>query len=70
MGYALSNERTIGTRWGDVDFRLVNCRKNGTLTTMIVYLPHFSQIKLMRREKCRPQVIRICRAIAEALRQP
>jgi hypothetical protein len=68
MDYEFSRESTFDTEWGDVNFRLVDCRRNGRLTT-IAYLPHFSQIKLMRRDKSLPHVKRFCLAIANSLRR-
>jgi len=66
MDYEFTKESTIGSGWGDVNFRLVDCRKKGRLAT-IVYLPHSSQIKLMRHDKSLPQVKQLCLTIAKSL---
>jgi hypothetical protein len=69
MGYDIGKTESYCTGWGAVNFHLVECRQTGG-STMIVYLPHFSQIKLMLRENSLPHVKRLCLAIAESLRRP
>lgn len=68
MNYQIEERTPIRADWGNVQFRMVDCAKNGRVTT-IAYLPHFSQIKLMRHSESRPAVERFCLAIAESLQQ-
>jgi hypothetical protein len=69
MGCQSSQQAPINTGWGKVNFRIVTATGQGRLTTL-VYLPHLSQIKLVRREASRRQVIRLCRTISESVGRP